>query len=580
MTGMIARLFIRIYNKSSFTLAIAVMTTTWSWVASFYGFFFVYATVNFAWDELMYVLSVLIICTSVAISLHLTHFGLFHKFGFSGFSNSIRLINRYFENKYIFVKYKNLADKEIEDVYIGISGLPRTNLYAAFTYTAMVICALIVIIYWYSGEIEKVIMILAGGIFSSMIIGYCTFLLTEYFTGPYKMRLEQILFERSINVGTKNLLSFKYKSIVNLILIFLSMINLAILIWRSDKSVIVIISFIALSLITVGLLIFLMLNILRISLDTINKSTKRLAGGGSGMFFPPFTDREFTTFSENYNRAAMEINEIRRDLEKKIKQRTDELSTAYESLNKAYGQIQADLTMAKRIQKRIMPDDFESMDGVDLSVDYYPMADIGGDIYDIFLLRPGYIRIFLADAIGHGIQAALITMIIKSEYEKVKTIEDTQELLQWLNRSFFDLYISLNAFFSCILIDIDTENMKLKYSSAGHPDQIHITDGPIDILKHTGKLIGIKRDAEYEYYEKDIKSGNKILLYTDGLFEQVNKNDEGFTEQHIIELIKKNRSNPIKELNTLIIQTLRNFMGGKDEISVRDDITLIGIQIR
>ncbi|HQL81932.1 MAG TPA: SpoIIE family protein phosphatase, partial [Spirochaetota bacterium] len=94
------------------------------------------------------------------------------------------------------------------------------------------------------------------------------------------------------------------------------------------------------------------------------------------------------------------------------------------------------------------------------------------------------------------------------------------------------------------------------------------------------KLIGLKRDAEYEYYEKDIKSGNKILLYTDGLFEQVNKNDEGFTEQHIIELIKKNRSNPIKELNTLIIQTLRNFMGGKDEISVRDDITLIGIQIR
>lgn len=298
------------------------------------------------------------------------------------------------------------------------------------------------------------------------------------------------------------------------------------------------------------------------------------------MFFPPFSDREFTTFSENYNRAAMEINEIRRDLEKKIKQRTDELSTAYESLNKAYSQIQADLTMAKRIQKRIMPDDFESMDGVDLSIDYYPMADIGGDIYDIFLIRPGYIRIFLADAIGHGIQAALITMIIKSEYEKVKTIEETQELLQWLNRSFFDLYITLNAFFSCIIIDIDTDKMKMRYSSAGHPDQIHITDGPIDVLKHTGKLVGIKREADYEYFEKDIKRGDKIILYTDGLFEQVNENDEGFTERHILELIKNNRSHHIKDLNTLIIQTLRNFMGGKDEISVKDDITLIGIAIR
>jgi serine phosphatase RsbU (regulator of sigma subunit) len=577
---MIARLFIKIYTRTSFTFAIVIMTTTWSWVASFYGFFFVYATVNFKKEELLYLLTVLVICTGIAVLLHLTHFGLFHKFGFSGFTKTIRLINKYFEGKYVFVKYKTLTNKEIEEVYIAVSGLPRNNMFTAFIYTAMVISALVVLVYLYSREIEKVVMILAGGVFSSMIIGYCTFLLTEYFTGPYKMRLEQILFERSILIETKNLLSFKYKSIVNLLLILVSMINLAILIWRSDKAVLVIIFFIALSIVTVGLLIFLMLNILTISLDTINKSTKRLAGGGSGMFFPPFTDREFTTFSENYNRAAMEINEIRTDLEKKIKQRTDELRKAYESLNKAYGQIQADLTMAKRIQKRIMPDNFENMDGVDLSVDYYPMADIGGDIYDIFLLRPGYIRVFLADAIGHGIQAALITMIIKGEYEKVKTIEDTQELLQWLNKSFFDLYITLNAFFSCVLIDIDTDKMKLRYSSAGHPDQIHLTDRSIDILKHTGKLIGIKRDAEYEFFEKDIKSGDKIVLYTDGLFEQFNEHDEGFTERHISELVEKNRSRSIKDLNAIIIQKLRDFMGVKDEISVSDDITLIGIQIK
>jgi serine phosphatase RsbU (regulator of sigma subunit) len=577
---MIARLFIFIYKRTSFTFAIAAMTTTWSWVASFYGFFFVYATVNFLRRELLFLLTVLIICTGIAIILHLTHFGLLHKFGFSGFSKNIRLINKYFQDKFIFANYKSLSGKEIEEVYVAVSGLPGNNMFIAIIYTAMVIIALVVLIYLYSHEVEKVVMILAGGMFSSMIIGYCTFLLTEYFTGPYKMRLEQILFERSILVETKNLLSFKYKSIVNLLLILVSMVNLAILIWKSEKSVIVIFFFIALSLVTVGLLIFLMLNILRISLETINKSTKRLASGGSGMFFPPFNDSEFTTFSENYNRAAMEINEIRTDLEKKIKQRTDELSKAYESLNKAYGQIQADLTMAKRIQKRIMPDNFENMDGVDLSVDYYPMADIGGDFYDIFLLRPGYVRVFLADAIGHGIQAALITMIIKGEYEKVKTIEDTQELLQWLNRSFFDLYLTLNAFFSCILIDIDTENMKLRYSSAGHPDQIHVTGSSIDILKHTGKLIGIKRDAVYEFFEKDIQSNDKILLFTDGLFEQFNDRDEGFTERHISDLVEKNTSRSIRDLNAIIIQKLRDFMGGKDEISVRDDITLIGIQVR
>jgi serine phosphatase RsbU (regulator of sigma subunit) len=322
-----------------------------------------------------------------------------------------------------------------------------------------------------------------------------------------------------------------------------------------------------------------MLNILRISLDTINRSTKKLAAGASGMFFPPFTDREFMTFSGNYNLAAMEINEIRTDLEKKIMERTEELRHTYERLNKVYSQIQADLTLAKRIQKRIMPENIDLIEGVDLSAHYYPMADIGGDIYDIFQLGPGTIRVFLADAIGHGIQASLITMIIKGEYEKVKTIENTREFLEWLNKSFVDLYFTLNAFFSCIVIDIDVENMKIRYSSAGHPDQLHIRNDSIEILKHTGKLVGIKRDAEYDFVERDIRLHDKILLFTDGLFEQFNERDETFTERDILDLVERNKSAHIHELNTIIITRMKEFMGG-NEISGSDDITIIGIEIK
>jgi sigma-B regulation protein RsbU (phosphoserine phosphatase) len=318
---------------------------------------------------------------------------------------------------------------------------------------------------------------------------------------------------------------------------------------------------------------------MRWSLQTINRSTKKLASGGTGMFFPPFSDKEFTTFSVNYNLAAVEINEIRANLEKKITERTEELSKAYEKLNGAYGQIQADLTLAKRLQKRIMPENLSSIEGVDLIAHYYPMADIGGDIYDIFQLYPGFIRIFLADAIGHGIQAALITMIIKGEYEKVKTIENTRELLEWLNKSFTDLYSSLNAFFSCILLDIDIKNKKMRFSSAGHPDQIHVASNSVELLKHTGKLIGIQRDTRYEFIEKDISTHDKILLYTDGLFEQLNERDETFTERHIVEIVEKKKSGPVRQLDEALIGSLREFMGGSDVISVKDDITLISIEI-
>lgn len=576
---MIARLFIYIYDRTSFAFTIALFTTTWSWVASFYGFFFVHATVNFRQDELLYMISALIACTGVAVLLHLSCYGMFYKLGFPGFSKTVRLINKYFDKKLIFSNFKNIQSKDIEEVYSAVLSLPFHNFFTGLVFTALVVLALIVLIYSYSGDVERVIFILLGGIFSSVIISYCTFLLTEYFSGPYKMRMEQMLFERSIKIKPRALLSFKYKAIFMLMVVLFSMMNLTILIRRSEKSLLVIIGFITLSLITVGLLIFLMFNILRMSLETINRSTKKLAAGNSGMFFPPFADKEFATFSENYNLAAVEINEIRTDLETKITERTEELSNAYDNLNKVYSQIQADLTLAKRIQKRIMPENLDSFEGLDLIVHYYPMADIGGDIYDIFQMSPGCIRFFLADAIGHGIQAALITMIIKSEYEKVKTIENTRELLEWLNKSFTDLYLSLNAFFSCVIVDIDTRNNKLRYASAGHPDQIIIAGNRIELLKHTGKLIGIKRDTEYEFVERDIHTHDKVFLYTDGLFEQFNDRDEGLTECAILDIAERYSSSPAGKIDDMMIQSLREYIGVNEELLLRDDITLISIEI-
>ncbi|OHD68975.1 MAG: hypothetical protein A2W19_07055 [Spirochaetes bacterium RBG_16_49_21] len=574
------RLFDYFYKKVSFAGAVAIFTTTWSLIASFYGFYFVLSVVNFTVEELLYFLTILTACTVMAIFLHLSHFGLFHKWGFSGFTRSIRLINKYFDRGYIFSNYKRIENQTVEEVFSVLNSLSVNNLFIAITYTALVIIVMAVVTYFRFREFDRVLFTIIGGVFASLIIGYCTSLITEYFTGPYKVRLQQILFQRSIHVRTRNILSFKIKSIFILFLVLSSMIILMILIRHSEKALFQIIMFIFLSLITVGLLIFLIINTISVSLSSINHAAKNLASGGAGMFFPPFSDKEFMIFSDNYNRAVLEINEIRADLERKISKRTEELSAAYEHVNKLYRQIQTDLNLAKRIQKRIMPENLDGIEGLNLAIHYYPMADIGGDIYDIFQLRPGHIRIFLADAIGHGIQAALITMIIKGEYEKVKNIKSIQALLEIINSSFIDVYYTLNAFFSCILMDVDLHKRKIRYASAGHPDQIHVCNNTIEILRHTGRLIGIKEDTRYEIVEKNIYENDKILLFTDGLFEQFNDREEGFTERHILELVKKRMSSPIYDLHNTIIAAMKEFLGENYEQSICDDITMIGIEIK
>lgn len=574
---MIARVFIRIYNGISFTFAVALFTTAWSWIASFYGFYFVFASVNFTRRELHLLSITLLIGTGIAVFFHLVQFGLFHPLGYSGFPKGIRMLNRYFHRQYLFTHFSEVPIETVHEVYRGLVKLPRYNLISALVYTNLVIMVLVVQMMRYSGEIDKVVQIITGGIFAGAIIAYFTSLITEYFIGPYKVRIEQILFERDRNAATKDTLSFRYKSLIMLLLVLSSMIVLMILIRRSDKPFIQIVFFMLLSLAAVGLLLFLMINTISITLRNINTATRRLAGGGDGIFFPPFSDKEFIDFAEHYNKAAIEIREIRNNLENRVRERTEELRNAYNHLNKAYSQIQTDLQMAKRIQRSLMSNDLHGVDGLFVNVGYYPMSDVGGDFYSVDQIDAHSMRIFLADAIGHGVQAALLTMIIKGEYEKVKHYQDSAVMLQVLNNSFIDLYYSLNAFFSCVVIDIDTSENRLRYVSAGHPDQFHLQDGAIELLRHTGKLIGISRDSTYTLVEKSMRPTDKVLLYTDGLVDQVNSMGDIFSDRRVLDIVQMHHRTRIDAIQEKIIDSLREFVNSK-EVAINDDITFIGIE--
>jgi len=316
------------------------------------------------------------------------------------------------------------------------------------------------------------------------------------------------------------------------------------------------------------------------SLKRINQSTRDLASGGRGLFFSSFTDKELAIFSTNYNSAAIEIYKIRADLAKNVAERTEAIVIAYGKLTNAYSRIQNEMELAKKIQNSLLPRNLKHLKGIDLFVHYYPMSTIGGDIYDLFEYTPGNFRIFLADATGHGVQAALVTMIIKGEYEKIKKIDaQPSELLIILNNSFLDLYEFLNVFFTCIIIDLNITTKKMYFASAGHPDQTFIHNGNVTFLPSSGKIIGVIKDTGYETKIFDIQDQDKLMLYTDGIFEQFNNEDEVYGEDRLKKMIIKNQYLPCPSLLNNIVEDLENFLGYKNKISKDDDITILGIQI-
>ena len=258
-----------------------------------------------------------------------------------------------------------------------------------------------------------------------------------------------------------------------------------------------------------------------------------------------------------------------------------DLVSAHRSLRFSYETVQKDLQMAKIIQKNILPPEDLSIDGLDIKTHYLPFREVSGDIYDINEITPGYVRIFLADAPGHGIQAALITMIIRSEYEKLKRdAGDPSEVLKALNRNFIQSYESLENYFSSIIVDIDITNKKLLYASAGHPEQVLIQNKKLVPLPATGILAGDLFESDYKLEEFIFNHGDKVLLFTDGLYERMNEDMEKSVKRVILSALESSRMYHVRDLFASLIETLEKYHRDRVLDSRHDDITLIAIELK
>lgn len=271
---------------------------------------------------------------------------------------------------------------------------------------------------------------------------------------------------------------------------------------------------------------------------------------------------------------AIENASLYSNLEQKVEERTYDL-------NEAMKIIKSDMYLAERIQRQILPKNLSQFDGLKFHIIYEPMSEIGGDIYDISKTKNNKIRIFLADATGHGVQAALVTMLIKSEYERFKNIaEEPCELLELLNSEFYNEYKSLAVFFTCIVVDIDVQNRTLTYASAGHPCQYIIKDKTSVQMLSTGKMSGAVEGSQYNNIVEDFPEGSKVLLFTDGLFEEFNSKMEEYGEERIAEklnseLKKKGKTKSVANLIEILTKDVDKHRG-KEKIN--DDITILGIE--
>jgi len=237
--------------------------------------------------------------------------------------------------------------------------------------------------------------------------------------------------------------------------------------------------------------------------------------------------------------------------------------------------IQEDLDIASQFQTKLM--NRSRIEGLDYSLFYQPILRIGGDVYDIFEVKPGLVRVLLADATGHGINASLNTVKILSEYAAIKSIKQSPgEIIRHMNGLFHKTFEDYQIIFTCIIADIDLNENQLRVSMAGHIEQLIVTPaGPVP-LKIRGPIIGLKEDSFYEEQVYSFVKGSSLVLFSDGLFD-IFESDDPFWGT--LSLFSTDLVTPLRKDRSLsAAQIVDNILPEKRRVrfaNQQDDVTLL-----
>jgi sigma-B regulation protein RsbU (phosphoserine phosphatase) len=233
---------------------------------------------------------------------------------------------------------------------------------------------------------------------------------------------------------------------------------------------------------------------------------------------------------------------------------------------------QRELAEARRIQQKLLPSTLPQFDGWELAASWQPASGVGGDCFDAIALSPTRLGFSIADVVGKGIPAALLMSNLQAAVRAFATgATEPGDLCHQVNRILCGR-IAEGRFISFCYCVVDTDLGTLTYSNAGHfPPIVVRADGSVERLTAGGAVLGVLPDSIYEQGTVNLGTGDRLVLFTDGITEARAASDEELGDDRLVELAVEHRVCSAPALLARLSESVAAFTGGR----FQDDATLM-----
>lgn len=258
---------------------------------------------------------------------------------------------------------------------------------------------------------------------------------------------------------------------------------------------------------------------------------------------------EIGELGKDFNMMSATVERHTLNLEDRVMQRTRELEKSKNQLRSLVVALERnaeimdrDLERAEVIQRSLLPRSPPRVSGFSFSGLYIPGKNVGGDVYDVIRIDERHIGLVLADSTGHGVSAAMLAVLFKNRLDLIEQDDDAYRSTQpsqsasealglpvqshsaipvfgRVNEELISDVVASSMFVTAQFCILDTHSGKFSVASAGHPPLLVLrAHGEVETIEASGPALGLYADAQFSEQSIVLESGDRVLMYTDGLF--------------------------------------------------------------